>query len=435
MVNPVRKGGALNPTALSKKSSGLYPSQPPQGAGLSNGVKKTKNICPDCGLSSAHHIKTWTDELANQLLPSLSLPKKIEGFLDFLLEKIFISLRLIKLRDDFFPPDIQLRTTCFIREAEKRGVKFQALQGPFGYTNHFRAEIGGKIFRFEGLPIADFASKCGAQFTDCKKRTKQRLKKGGFPIAEGKDFWFWQKRKAIEFGLNVLGFPLVVKPCRGSISRHVTTDIQDIEKLKRAIHKAVIFSPSFIIEKFIPDTFPHRATVVDFDFVACVKQMPANVIGDGYSTIQELIRKKNNEPNRGKPDQKEFTLYKLVINEVTRDLLGQKNYLFETIPQKGEIVWLQKDPFLKLGGDLIETTNQVHPDNIQLFREIAKFFDIRLVGIDFLARDISNPWEYQPCAVLELNSLPCIEMHHFPSSGRPQNVAKAVVDLFFKYYL
>jgi cyanophycin synthetase len=37
--------------------------------------------------------------------------------------------------------------------------------------------------------------------------------------------------------------------------------------------------------------------------------------------------------------------------------------------------------------------------------------------------------------VLELNSVPCIEMHHFPSSGTPQNVAKALVDLFFKYYL
>lgn len=36
-VNPVRKGGALNPT-LSTRSFIVSPSQPPQGAGLSNGV-------------------------------------------------------------------------------------------------------------------------------------------------------------------------------------------------------------------------------------------------------------------------------------------------------------------------------------------------------------------------------------------------------------
>ena len=123
------------------------------------------------------------------------------------------------------------------------------------------------------------------------------------------------------------------------------------------------------------------------------------------------------------PHQKEFTLYRIVENETSN---------FSAIPRKGEIVYLQKDPFLKLGGDLIEVTPQIHPDNSQLFREIAKFFDIRVVGIDFLAQDISNSWKNQPCAVLELNSAPCIELHHFPSSGTPQNVARAVVDLFLK---
>ena len=394
-----------------------------------------KNFCRDCNSPSRYHIQTWLAELANLLLPPLSLPRKFEAFFDTLLEKIFTFLKITELKDNFSPSDIPLRTTCFIREAKKRGVKFQAMLGPFGYTNYFRAEIGGKIFRFEGLPIADFASEYGAQFVDCKKRTKQHLQKGGFPITEGKDFWFWQKRKAIEFGANILGFPLVVKPRRGSISRHVTTDIRDIEKLKYAIHKAIIYSPVFIIEKFIPDCFPYRATVVDFDFVACVKQVPANVIGDGRSTIQELIRKKNNDRQRGKPNQKEFTLYKIVIDEVTKSLLIQKGYNFDTVPPKGEIIWLQKDPFLKLGGDLIEVTPRVHPDNIQLFKDIARFFDIHLVGIDFLAPDISNSWKNQTCAVLELNSVPCIEMHHFPSSGTPQNVANALVDLFFKYYL
>jgi len=48
--------------------------------------------------------------------------------------------------------------------------------------------------------------------------------------------------------------------------------------------------------------------------------------------------------------------------------------------------------------------------------------------------DISLPFSEQPCAVLELNSVPCIELHHFPSSGRPQNVAGALADLFFSTY-
>lgn len=385
-----------------------------------------KNFCKECGLESIYHIQTWTDELIDRFLPRLSLPRTIEIACDIFLEKFLGFLGLVKLKDNFAPSDIQMRSACFIEEARVRGVKFQAIKGPFGYTNHFCAKMNEKTIRFESLPIADFAGKHSARFVDCKERTKKHLKKGNFPIAEGKAFWFWQKGQATKYGAHDLGFPLVIKPRGGSVARHVATDVKSEEDLKQAINNAIVYSPAFIIERFIRDSFVYRATVVDFDYVACVKQEPANVTGDGHSTIQELVYKKNKDKRRGEPHQKEFILYKLVMDDATEKL---------AIPREGETVYLQKNPFLKLGGDLVEVTGKVHPDNIQLFKDVARFFDIRIVGIDFLVPDISLPWKTQRCAILELNSVPCIEMHHYPSSGTAQNVAGAVVDLFFKYYL
>ncbi len=388
-------------------------------------AKVKEKICQDCGTPSIHHVKTWLDGLTQMFLPPLSLPKNLDSFFYVLLEKFLTFFKLVSLKEDFAKTDIQSRTRCFMEEAEKRGVKFKALQGPFGYTGYFSAEINGKVIRFEGLPIAEFANKQSLQLIDDKEKTKRRLQKGDFPVAEGKSFWFWQKNKAIKFGINRLGFPLIVKPRSGSISQHVTTNIQDIEKLKYAIARAIIYSPVFMVEKFISDGFVCRATVIDFDFIACVKQIPANVIGDEISTIRELIDEKN----------KKSAFYKIVENETTKNLLAKKGYGLSAIPKKNELVYLQKDPFLKLGGDLVEITPEVHPENLRLFRDIAKFFDIRVVGLDFLCQDIAIPWKNQECAVLELNSLPCIELHHFPSSGIPQNAAGALVDLFFKYYL
>ena len=396
--------------------------------------RKSKKFCQDCGMSSAYHIQTWLDEFISYFLPRIKLPRKLELFFDAALEKFFTFFRLASLRSDFTRSDIQLRSTCFIDELRKRGGSIKALRGPFGYTNHFRLEIGGKVIRFESLPIADFISKYDTRLVDDKEKTKLHLKKGNFPIAEGKSFWFWQKKKAVEFGMKKLDFPLVVKPRGGSVSRHVTTNIQDSGELKKAIDKAVIYSPAFLVEKFIPFTAVHRATVIDFDFVACVKQVPANVVGNGILTIRALIDKKNSDSNRGNPHQKGYTLYKIVENETTQKLLSKKGYNFQSVPKAGEVVFLQQDPFLKLGGDLVEVTAKVHPDNLKLFRQTARFFDIRVVGIDFLAQDISRSWKGQRCAILELNSVPCIELHHFPSSGAPQNVARAVADLFFKYY-
>lgn len=399
--------------------------------------KESKGYCKECDMLSVYHIKTWLDEIMN-LLPSLpkNLPfEKLGEFIDIFAEKFFILLRLGSMRSNFTFLDIQSRSICFIDEAKKQGVRFEAFHGPFGYTGRFQAKYKGRIYRFEGLPIADFASKYGSDLINNKEQTKRHLKKGEFPIADGKIFWFWQKNKAIEFGINKIGFPLVVKPRSGSVSRHVTTDIQDTGTLRRAINKAIIYSPVFIIEKFIPDTFVYRATVIDFNSIACVKQTPANIVGNGFLNIRELIDRKNNDIHRSEKKQKDFILYKISEDKTTKNLLLEKGYNFFTIPPKGEIVYLQKDPFLKLGGDLVEETSKVHPDNIQLFRNIAKFFDIRVVGIDFLIKDIAHSWKNQKCAVLELNNLPCIELHHFPSFGKPQNVADAIVNLFFKYYI
>jgi len=396
---------------------------------------KRKNYCKSCGQSNLHHIDSWTEELGRRFLPPIKLPKKILEIVDVFIENILIIPRLARYRTDFsISSNIQLRAFLFAQEMRKRGAVCAFLHSFVGFTNHIRIDVSGKRFRFDGFPTAEFVSKYDSRITNDKVLAKDHCKIGGFPIAEGRSFWFWQKNKAVRFGQEI-GFPLVVKPRGGSVSRHVTTNIETADQLKKAIRHAIVYSPSFIVEKFIPNTSVIRATVVDFDFVACVQQVPANIVGDGVSTIQTLIDLKNLDARRGETAQNKFVLNKIVRNETTKVLLSEKGYGIDSVPKKGEVVFLQKDPFLKLGGDLVELTPTVHPDNIKLFRDLAKHFDIRITGIDFLAEDISKSWKEQPCAILELNSLPCIELHHFPYSGTPTNPASALADMFAKYYL
>ncbi|MCG2687332.1 hypothetical protein L6260_00805, partial [Candidatus Parcubacteria bacterium] len=368
-----------------------------------------KKYCQDCGLPAVHHVQTWLDEILSVTMLRLQFPKRVAVFFDVLIENFFILFGLVKMEDDFLLSEIQMRTACFITEARKRGVKFKVIKSRFGYTDHFCAKIDDKKFRFDILPTADHVGKNNISVIDCKKKTKDYLKKGDFPVPEGRSFWFWQKGRAIKYGAEKLGFPLVVKPRNGSVSRHVTTNIKSKEELSRAMEKAIVYSPAFIVEKFIENSFVYRATVIDFDFIAVVRQVPANVTGDGVLTIKELVANKNSDNQRGESHQKDYNLYKIVINETTMQLLAQKDYSLQTIPKKGEIIYLQKNPFLKLGGDLVEVTEQVCQDNIQLFKDIAKFFNIRLTGMDFLIPDISCSWKNQDCGILELNSSPCIE--------------------------
>jgi cyanophycin synthetase len=391
-----------------------------------------KFFCQECQKSLFFHYQNWLEEFFS-FLPNFIFSKKLEFFLTFFLEKIFTFFKLASWQENFDFSKIHLKSTLVIEELRKRGVKIEILKGPFGFTNHFRAKIGKKIFYFDGLPVVS-SNKFDLQIFNDKEKTKKLLKKYNFPVPEGKAFWFWQKKEALKYG-KTLGFPLVVKPRSGSFSRHITTNIQNLEELKKAINKAISYSPAFLLEKFLSGNFVYRITIVDFEKVFCGKRVAAHVVGDGVLKISQLIEEKNIKEKRGETYQKDSSLYKIVVDETSEKLLKEKGYNLESIPPKGEIVFLQKDPFVRLGADFIEETPKIHSENIKLFQKLAKTFDIKLVGIDFLAKDISIPWKEQECAILELNNLPCIEVHHFPSLGQPQNVAKEVANLFFKYYL
>ena len=195
-----------NTLALGASAARLGGSSPLPGTKAN--IVMFKKYCKDCSLPAAYHIQTWLDELTNTLLPRLAFLKRLNPFCDILLEKTLGSIGLVKMRGDFLLSEIQMRSACFIDEARKRGIKFKAGKGPFGYTNHFCAEIADKKIRFESLPVAEYISKYDVSFVDCKERTKNHLNKGNFPVAEGKSFWFWQKGRAIKYGVNGLGFPV-----------------------------------------------------------------------------------------------------------------------------------------------------------------------------------------------------------------------------------
>jgi len=384
-----------------------------------------KNICPDCLIPRWRHFINWLEEFVDIFLPQKKFPKNLETFFDFLLENLFVRPGFFQLRTDFTPKNVSWRSFLLLEALKSKHISCWGLKTSFGWANLFKVNLNGKSVFFEGLPFIEPG-------LDDKWQTKQILAKNGFPVAQGETFWFWQKRRALEFSQR-FGFPLVVKPRKGSVSRHVATGIKTVTELQAALNKVLAYSPDFIIERYLPDTFVYRATVIDYNFVAVSQQLPANVIGDGKSTIKQLVEKKNQDPRRGRADQHEFIFAKILINETSEKLLANKNYSWQTILPEKEIFCLQKDSFVRLGGDIIEVSDQVHGENIKMFREIAKTFKARVVGIDFLAKDVSKPWQEQKCAVLELNANPAFETHHFPISGRPQNVAEKIANMFIKY--
>ena len=152
----------------------------------------------------------------------------------------------------------------------------------------------------------------------------------------------------------------------------------------------------------------------------------SNIIGDGVSTIEKLILLKNSMHDRGEQNDKEKTLHKISIDE---DFLRKQNLTVQNVPAFGQKTYLNDKTTLSSGCDIIDCSKETDISNKNMFLNIAKIVNSQLLGIDFICPDISISYKNQISGILELNSLPYIDMHEFPSHGEKNSVANMAWDL------
>jgi len=391
-------------------------------------------ICLDCGGPRELHLQSWSEAVSSPAarLGALLIPKRLEALVGRLLDRVMMAVGVLKS----YPikrEEVPMRAWVFSEAARRRDIAIEALGASSSYRNYFRMSVSGRSYTFEGLPGAEFLSQKNWALMDDKAFVKNELSRYGFPVPEGRAFTLWQKERALRYGES-LGFPLVVKPRSGSYSRHVTTNVRDSVELRDAIRNAIEYAPSFIIERYIETGSVARLTVVDFELVGALRRIHPHVIGDGVSSINELIRKKNADPRRGPPDREEFVLFQIADDARVDRYLKLHQKTRRDVPRAGEMIQLHHDPFIRLGADSEELLEAVHPDVWDLVSRVARLFDTRLVGIDVIAEDLTRSWKDQQFYILELNSAPCIEVHHEPTYGTPSDAAGRLAEMVLKYY-
>ncbi len=84
------------------------------------------------------------------------------------------------------------------------------------------------------------------------------------------------------------------------------------------------------------------------------------------------------------------------------------------------------------GGYKAEEIAITHPEIIRILEAAGRLVNFPVMGFDFIIPDIRKHPDEQSWGIIECNSLPFIDLHHFPLEGAPVNVAKYVWDLWNK---
>ncbi|MEX1202405.1 MAG: cyanophycin synthetase [Ferruginibacter sp.] len=311
-------------------------------------------------------------------------------------------------------------TGCIVEEAAKRGIPYIRLNKQslvqLGYGIH------QKRIR---ATIASTTSNIAVDIACDKEETKALLGAAEIPVPRGTVI---RTEAGLAEAVEKYGYPLVIKPIDGNHGKGNTTNITTWEQALTAFEAAKLYGRSVIIEKFITGV-DFRILVINYKFICAALRTPASVIGDGKSSIRELIDKINKDPRRGYGHEKVLT--QITIDGFTQKMLDEKNYTIQSVPPIGELVMLKPTANLSTGGTSTDVTDEVHPANIFMCERIAKIIGLDICGIDIMASDLRTAVTENGGAILEVNAAPGFRMHIEPSEGLPRNVAEPVVDMLF----
>ncbi|MBF9016611.1 MULTISPECIES: cyanophycin synthetase [unclassified Oceanispirochaeta] len=334
----------------------------------------------------------------------------------FDLEQVIFELKVLR-EDDMLGPT----TESIVEEAKSRGIPYIRLNN----DSHIQLGYGSHQKRIQAS-ITCQTSAIAVETADEKTRTKELLKKSGIPVPYGK------KVSTVEDALalfNKMDTAVVIKPEIGNHGRGVSINITNADHFQKAFEATHNEHSDVIVEQFV-EGFDFRLLVIDGILVAAAKREPAHVIGDGKSSIKELVQKINEDPRRGFGHEKVLT--KIEINEATEEILSYKGYSSNSSPHFGEKVYLSATANISQGGTATDVTDEVSPSIRLMAQRTAKIIGLDCAGIDVLANDISLPLKESGIHVVEVNAAPGFRMHLDPTSGQSRNIAKPLVDMLFR---
>lgn len=262
------------------------------------------------------------------------------------------------------------------------------------------------------------ARRCLAQ----KEVTSRLLRQRNLPAPENAVFGKEDVHRAWRWAEPIL--PVVLKPNTASKGKLVHVGVKTFDKFQRAFQVVAAEFGQVLVEQHLEGA-EHRFTVIDGRVFAITQRRPPHVVGDGRSTVSELITLKNeerrtrNNPLHHKP---------LIVDDAVRATLADQGLGLDSVPPAGSLTWLRYTSNISLGGEAIDKTDLIDQSIKDLVEQANRAIPgLRLAGFDVLIPEDPS----QKPAIIEINSSPMLTMHVYPWEGQPRNVYDAVLDVMF----
>lgn len=260
-----------------------------------------------------------------------------------------------------------------------------------------------------------------------KEATRLSLEEAGVPTPQGRTFRSGDFDSARAF-VELIGFPVVVKPSMGIRGIGVVAGIETSQQLEDAFSlmtDSKFGGQDFIVEKHINGR-DHRILVVGGEVVGAIQRKPASAVGDGKSTIAELLFHRN-LARRNNPH---LWTRPAVFDDSMAHHLSTLGLSLTSVLAEGREVLLSSTANISQGADSIDVFDELHPSIVEACKQaVAAIPGMQYCGVDFLLEDPSKAVDQQDAAIIELNAHAAIGNCEYPMFGKGRQVAQRLMDL------
>ncbi|MGU8044819.1 bifunctional glutamate--cysteine ligase GshA/glutathione synthetase GshB [Streptococcus suis] len=260
--------------------------------------------------------------------------------------------------------------------------------------------------------------------------TKKILDQAGFPVPAGAEFA--NKTDALRYYGQVASSAIVVKPKSTNFGLGISifqepASLADYEK---ALDIAFSEDSHVLVEEFVAGT-EYRFFILDGKCEAVLLRVAANVVGDGSSTIRELVDQKNQDPLRGRDHRSPLEIINL--GDIELLMLEQQGYTPDTVLPEGVQAFLRGNSNISTGGDSIDMTDQMDESYKQLAAAMATAMGAWACGVDLIIPDRTKPASKDEpnCTCIELNFNPAMYLHTYTYAGPGQSITPKILRKLF----
>jgi D-alanine-D-alanine ligase-like ATP-grasp enzyme len=212
---------------------------------------------------------------------------------------------------------------------------------------------------------------------------------------------------------------VVVKPLNRSLSIGLTTDITTMLQLQKAIKKAAKYSSEVLVQEQVFGE-EVRFAVINGKVVSSLLRRTPQVVGDGSSTISELIKRENLERRK--------INYTLVPYPQLTDELVRKSVDPTKVPAAGEIVELSRATMISKGCSVYDILGEIDESYIRLVESLVEDLDTGFIVVDIFIKNFREPAREDNYWFIEFNTSPVLKLFYSCRDGNMHDILPALAE-------